>query len=38
MIDALRDAIIMTVLVIFLFLADVRGMLLAAISIPFTYL
>lgn len=38
MIDALRDAIIMTVLVIFLFLADVRGMLLAAVSIPFTYL
>ncbi|MEZ0328761.1 MAG: efflux RND transporter permease subunit [Dissulfuribacterales bacterium] len=38
MIDALRDAIVMTVLVIFLFLADVRGMLLAAISIPFTYL
>jgi multidrug efflux pump subunit AcrB len=38
MVDALRDAIIMTVLVIFLFLADVRGMLLAGISIPFTYL
>jgi multidrug efflux pump subunit AcrB len=38
MVDALRDAIIMTVVVIFLFLADVRGMLLAAISIPFTYL
>jgi len=38
MIDALRDAIIMTILVIFLFLADLRGMLLAAISIPFTYL
>ena len=38
MLDALRDAIIMTVLVIFLFLADLRGMLLAAISIPFTYL
>jgi len=36
--DALRDAIIMTVLVIFLFLADIRLMLLAAISIPFTYL
>jgi multidrug efflux pump subunit AcrB len=36
--DALRDAILMTVLVIFLFLADVRGTLLAAISIPFTYL
>lgn len=38
MLDALRDAIIMTVIVIFLFLADVRGMALAAISIPFTYL
>lgn len=38
MVDALRDAIIMTVIVIFLFLADVRGMLLAGISIPFTYL
>jgi multidrug efflux pump subunit AcrB len=36
--DALRDAILMTVLVIFLFLADVRGTLLAAIAIPFTYL
>jgi multidrug efflux pump subunit AcrB len=38
MVDALRDAIIMTVIVIFLFLADSRGMLLAGISIPFTYL
>jgi len=38
MLDALRDAVIMTVLVIFLFLADFRGMILAAISIPFTYL
>ena len=38
MMDALRDAVIMTVIVIFLFLADLRGMLLAAISIPFTYL
>lgn len=38
MLDALRDAIIMTVIVIFLFLADLRGMFLAAISIPFTYL
>jgi multidrug efflux pump subunit AcrB len=36
--EALRDAILMTILVIFLFLADVRGTLLAAISIPFTYL
>ena len=38
MVDALRDAIIMTVIVIFLFLADMRGMLLTAVSIPFTYL
>jgi len=38
MLDALRDAVILTVLVVFLFLADLRGMLLAAISIPFTYL
>ena len=38
MIDALRDAIIMTVIVIFLFLADLRGMIIAAVSIPFTYL
>ena len=38
MIGALRDAVIMTIIVIFLFLADLRGMLLAAISIPFTYL
>ena len=38
MVDALRDAILMTVLVIFLFLADTRGMILAGISIPFTYL
>jgi multidrug efflux pump subunit AcrB len=38
MVDALRDAILLTVLVIFLFLADSRGMLLAGISIPFTYL
>ncbi len=37
MVDA-QDAIIMTVIVIFLFLADTRGMLLAGISIPFTYL
>jgi len=38
MLDALRDAVLMTILVIFLFLADLRGMFLAAISIPFTYL
>ncbi len=37
MTDALRDAIIMTILVIFLILASVRLSLLAAISIPFTY-
>ncbi len=37
MIDALYDAVIMTVLIIFLFLADVRGATLTAISIPFTY-
>ncbi len=35
---ALRDAIILTVLVIFLFLGDLRTMVLTAISIPFTYL
>ena len=35
--DALRDAIIMTVAVIFLILANLRMSLLAAISIPFTY-
>ncbi len=38
MLGALRDAVIMTVLVVFLFLADLRGMTLAAIAIPFTYL
>lgn len=37
MVDALRDAIVMTVGVIFLILANVRISLLAAISIPFTY-
>ncbi|NPA94057.1 MAG: efflux RND transporter permease subunit, partial [Thermodesulfobacteria bacterium] len=37
MVDALRDAIIMTVAAIFLFLANIRISLLAAISIPFTY-
>jgi len=36
--DALRDAILLTMLVIFIFLADLRGTLLAAIAIPFTYL
>ncbi|HQK52464.1 MAG TPA: efflux RND transporter permease subunit [Myxococcota bacterium] len=38
MVDALRDAILLTIVVIFLFLADIRGMVLAAVSIPFTYL
>jgi len=38
MLGALRDAVIMTILVVFLFLADLRGMTLAAIAIPFTYL
>jgi multidrug efflux pump subunit AcrB len=37
MTDALRDAIIMTIAVIFLILANLRMSLLAAISIPFTY-
>ncbi len=37
MVDSLRDAIIMTVAVIFIMLANVRISLLAAISIPFTY-
>ncbi len=37
MVEALRDAIIMTVAAIFLFLANIRISLLAAISIPFTY-
>ncbi|MEN6622962.1 MAG: efflux RND transporter permease subunit [Smithella sp.] len=36
--DALRDAIILTILVVFLFLGNMRVTLLAAISIPFTYL
>ena len=38
MLDALRDAILITVLVIFLFLGNFRTTLLCAISIPFTYL
>ncbi len=37
MVDSLRDAIIMTIIVIFLFLANVRMSVLAAISIPFVY-
>ena len=38
MLDALRDAVIITVIVIFLFLGNIRTMLLCAVSIPFTYL
>jgi multidrug efflux pump subunit AcrB len=38
MLDALRDAIIITVIVIFLFLGNLRTMMLCAVSIPFTYL
>ncbi len=37
LVGALRDAIILTVSVIFLFLARTRMTLLAAVSIPFTY-
>ncbi len=35
--DSLRDAIIFTVLVIFLMLADLRAALITGISIPFTF-
>lgn len=38
MLEALRDAIIFTAIVIFLFLADLRLTLISAISIPFVYL
>lgn len=38
MLGALRDALIMTVLVILLFLADTRAALITALSLPFTYL
>ena len=38
MLSALREAILVTVVVIFLFLGNIRAMLLCAISIPFTYL
>ena len=38
MLDALRDAILITVIVIFLFLGNLRTMMLCAVSIPFTYL
>ncbi len=38
MIDALRDAVIMAVLVILVFLGDTRASLVTALSLPFTYL
>lgn len=38
MLGALRDAVIMTVLVILLFLADSRAAFITALSLPFTYL
>lgn len=38
MLEALRDAIIMTSLVILFFLANFRQMLIASLSIPFVYL
>ncbi|MFH0788169.1 MAG: efflux RND transporter permease subunit [Pseudomonadota bacterium] len=38
MLGALREAIIVTVIVIFLFLGNFRSMLLCAVSIPLTYL
>lgn len=38
MLEALKEAIIVTVIVIFLFLGNIRAMVLCAISIPFTYL
>jgi multidrug efflux pump subunit AcrB len=38
MLEALRDAVIMTLIVVFLFLANVRTVLVAFISIPATYL
>jgi len=37
MMGALRDAIILTVITIFLFLGDFRGAVITGISIPFTY-
>ena len=37
MLEALRDAIIMTSLVIFFFLANIRQMIIASLSIPFVY-
>jgi len=38
MLGALRDAVIMTVLVILLFLGNTRASLITALSLPFTYL
>jgi multidrug efflux pump subunit AcrB len=38
MLEALLDAVIITVIVLFLFLANFRTMLLCAVAIPFTYL
>lgn len=38
MIDALRDAVIMAVLVILVFLGDTRAAFVTALSLPFTYL
>ncbi len=37
MLEALRDAIIMTSIVIFFFLSNIRQMIIAGISIPFVY-
>lgn len=37
MLEALRDAIIMTAIVIFFFLANVRQIIIAGLSIPFVY-
>jgi multidrug efflux pump subunit AcrB len=38
MLVALRDAVIMTIAVILLFLADIRAAFITALSLPFTYL
>ncbi len=37
MLEALRDAIVITAVVIFFFLANIRQMIIAGISIPFVY-
>ncbi|WP_293446428.1 efflux RND transporter permease subunit [Persephonella sp.] len=37
MLEALRDAIIMTAIVIFFFLSNIRQMIIAGLSIPFVY-